>query len=305
MLERIGVLMGGISREKDISIQSGKAIYSALKRLGFDAHEIICEGNISEELRKTPIDIAFIALHGKYGEDGTIQMQLEQLGISYTGSGVTASSLAMNKKESKQIFTQKNIPTPPWTVISKGHFSMDFPFPFPVVVKPVAEGSSIGLSIINNEDLFRRSVISLLETHKEIIVEKFIKGPELTVGILDNEALPVIHIAPKRTFYDFIAKYEKGNTDYIVPADISESATKTVQETALAAHCALGCRDLSRVDLILSDDGTAYVLEINTIPGFTETSLLPKAAKARKMSFDQLCKKILLLAYQRKSLKIT
>ena len=180
---------------------------------------------------------------------------------------------------------------------------MDLPFQFPVVVKPVSEGSSIGLSIITNEDQFRRSVISLLETHKEIIVEKFIKGKELTVGILDNEALPVIHIAPKRTFYDFIAKYEKGNTQYIVPADIPESAARTVQKIALEAHRSLGCRDISRVDMILTEEGSAYVLEINTIPGMTETSLLPKAAQAKNISFDQLCKKILLLAYQRKSIK--
>ncbi|MFC1668149.1 D-alanine--D-alanine ligase [Chlamydiota bacterium] len=299
MFGTIGVLMGGISRERDISIQSGMAIAAALRHRNIAVKEIICNGNLQEELRDSPIDIAFLALHGEYGEDGTVQLFLENNHITYTGSGVHASGLALNKHRAKTLFKKAGLKTPPWKLITKNTIGDPVPFSFPLVIKPVNEGSSIGLALIKDQGQYRAIGESLFHTQVGYIIEQYIPGKELTVGIIDNAALPIIEIVTKTSLYDFTAKYQKGMTEYLVPAPISSVKTTEIQSLALDAYHLLRCRDFSRIDIILHPDGTPYILEINTIPGFTETSLLPKAAQVQGISFDELCVKILTLAAKR------
>ncbi len=305
----IGVLMGGCSCEREISIKSGKAVFAALKAYGCRVSALDLQSErpqiIKNNLRKEKIDLAFIALHGRFGEDGQIQQILKEMNIPFTGSGPSASARTMNKILSQDIFQKKNIPICHFmTVHRKNKIEFeemrDYFGSLPVVVKPASQGSSIGVNFVRKKSDYKRALKTAFRYGDAIIVEKYVAGRELTVGILAEKALPVIEIVSKREFFDYRAKYEKGKTEYIVPADLSKPVSQKCKRIALNAHQALGCFGFSRVDLMLDDDQNVYVLEVNAIPGFTETSLLPKAAKATGISFTDLCLKIIEISYAQK-----
>lgn len=311
--KRVGVLMGGPSSERDISIKSGKAVFRALKKNNINAvsYELAMPLNtngyiqsVKEKIGAMDIDIAFIALHGEFGEDGTIQKILEEIKIPYAGSKTRASKLAIDKIDSREIFEKNNIPMPRYNVVVRGEVLPDEPvsdnikiffeeLSMPIVVKPSTQGSSIGLSMVDSENSLYKAVSNAFKYSDRVIIEEYIEGREITVGILEDRALPVVEIIPKNRFFDFEAKYNKGATDYKVPAEIDKEKYRECQEMALLAHKVLGARFFSRVDMILDKDGTPYILELNTIPGLTETSLLPLAAAEAGIDFNQLVLKIL------------
>ncbi len=299
---KIGVLAGGPSSERDISLESGTAVYNALKNSGFDARFIDIKGAHGRILERSNIDIAFIALHGGFGEDGTIQGILEKLDISYTGSGPRSSRLALDKIGSRKVFIKNAIPTPEYLAINKGTAFRDLhkKFKLPLVVKPQKEGSSIGLSVVRRNAEVKGALDLAFRYNSNILIEKFIKGRELTVGILNKEALPVIEILSKKHVYDYGAKYIDKETEYIVPARIESEIYRKAQDLGVRAHRALGCRDFSRVDMRMDKDGNIFVLEVNTIPGLTQRSLLPKAAEAAGIGFGELCVRLLELALHKK-----
>jgi len=310
---RIGVLMGGPSSEREISLKSGKAVYESLKGEDLDvvAIDITTEGreeNISL-IRSHNIDCAFLALHGRFGEDGKIQDILDSMNIPYTASGPEASRLSMDKIASRQVLSLHNIAVPSYKVLDRGSYNpgrlKDFKLRYPLVVKPSSHGSSIGLSIIDSEEALPQAIQLAFSFDDRVIIEEYISGREITVGILDNKPLPVIEIIPKNRFFDFEAKYRLGMTEYIVPARLEEKTAESAQSTSLKVHNLLGCYGCSRVDLILGEDSVIYVLELNSIPGFTPTSLLPKAAKVVGIEFSELCLKLIELAYEKAEKKIT
>ena len=291
---RIGVLFGGPSSERDISIISGNAVYDSLFKKGLDVvkMDIKDADSLKKSIREANIDVAFIALHGKFGEDGQVQLILEDLDVPYTGSRPYASKLALDKVLSKEIFKKHNIPTPDYAVLKK---DQDYKaavkgFSFPFVVKPSNEGSSIGISLVEKSNDIKKAIDDAFSYDNIILVEEYIEGIDITVGILDDESLPVIHIKPKDKFYDFKAKYTSGMSEYIVPADFPDDISKRAQKLSLLAHKALGCLSFSRVDMLYQKDTSQiFVLEVNTIPGLTPSSLLPKAAKSAGIDFSDLC----------------
>ena len=294
---KIGVLMGGRSAEREVSLRSGNAVYTALKGLGYDAVAIDTDSEICEALRREKIKIAFIALHGGDGENGAVQGMLEVLGIPYTGSGVLASALAMDKEASKKIFLFHNIPVPPFEVLSRGQSALGgaksidsshVDFLMPWVVKPATEGSSIGVSIIKDEKEIRPAVEKAFSLGNRVIIEKYIEGKEVHIGILNDRVLGGVEVRPSLEFYSYEAKYHAGLTEYILPPEINGETYERAKETALSAHIALGCRGATRVDLRIDGRGNPYVLEVNTIPGMTETSLLPKIARLAGLDFPAL-----------------
>lgn len=293
--KRIGVLMGGTSAEREVSLSTGKAILQALKRKGLKVIPIDVGKDIAKRLLKERIDLAFVALHGRGGEDGTIQGLLELLGIPYTGSRVLASALALNKAQARKIFKFHGLPVPKSRVLKKGE-PLPRNLPLSLVIKPAREGSTIGLSIIHNKRDIRKATEKAFRYDEEIIIEEYIEGKEVTVGIVGGEVLPVIEIRPKNAFYTYEAKYIKGLTDFIIPARLSKRVYSQVQRIALSAYQALGCRHFARVDIIVSKKNKPYLLEVNTIPGMTATSLLPQASAKRGISFDNLVLKILEMA---------
>jgi len=305
MKERVAVLMGGLTSEREISLISGRAVVEALGGRAYQVFsiDVNSKAELEEQLKKNKIDVAFIALHGSFGEDGSVQKLLEKLDIPYTGSGIEASSLAFNKIGAKNIFQEKNIPTPPFFILEnpKEYKSVvkEISFAFSWVIKPEAEGSSIGLSIVKSVEELDKAFSLASSYGKRVLIEKYITGREITVGILDEYPLPIVEIVPKRQFYDYQAKYTKGLSEYLVPAPIDLEVYKQVQKIALAAHQALGCEAMSRVDMRLDTQSQPYVLEINTIPGLTELSLLPKAAKAIGISFSDLCSILVKIAKTR------
>jgi D-alanine-D-alanine ligase len=291
--KRIGVLMGGISREREVSLRTGGAMLKALQEGGYQAMGIEVSADICTRLLEAEIEVAVIALHGRWGEDGTMQGLLELLRIPYTGSGVLASALAMNKIKAKEIFLYHGLPTPEFAVVEQGKEPEEPPFPPPWVVKPASEGSTIGIDIVMDRQGLEEAVRRARGHDQEVLVERFIKGKELTVAILKGKPLPIIEIAPKKGFYDYHAKYTPGQTDYICPARISERQEKEIGALGLRAYHALGCSGCARVDLFLSEKGEAFITEVNTLPGMTETSLVPKAAAQKGISFLQLVEIIL------------
>lgn len=306
---RIGVLMGGISSERNISLKSGKAIVEALLRQGFQVVPLDIVNGEEEKilylLEIANIDVAFIALHGKLGEDGRIQSILEKANIPYTGSGVEASCLAINKAKTQNLFKKCGINVPSYIILIKNdQADVDEAFArlgaFPIIVKPACEGSSIGINLANTKEELNDALQMAWLYDDTVLLERYIEGRELTVGILGQETLPVVEICPKENFFDFKAKYTEGMTDYIVPAEIPDGVAIKLRQIALKAHQVLGCADFSRVDFMLDADQAYYVLEVNTIPGFTSTSLLPKAAREQGINFDQLCFKLVELAYGKK-----
>ena len=303
--KRIGVLAGGTSAEREVSLKSGNAIYKALLNLGYDAVFIDASDNICEDLKRENIEIAFLALHGGHGENGAIQGLLEVMGIPYTGSGVLSSALAMDKEASKKIFLYHDIPVSPFVVVNREQLGerispqlitavVDFPLPW--VVKPVAEGSSIGVNIVKGEEDIDDAVQSAFSYGRKIIIEKYISGKEIQIGVLGQTVLGGVEVRPSKEFYSYEAKYTPGLTQYILPPEIDDYAYETLKDVALKAHNALGCKGATRVDFILHESNEPYILEVNTIPGMTETSLLPMIAKLSGMEFSDLVEEILMLA---------
>jgi D-alanine-D-alanine ligase len=307
--KRVGVLMGGPSSEREISIKSGKAVCKALeaKRIDYVPVELMPGPNtngykesVAKKLALLKIDVAFVALHGEFGEDGTVQGLLEEMKIPYTGSSSSASRVAMNKITAKEMFKSKNIPIARHEILAKDDFNKgcDINAYFKnlgpsLVVKPSNGGSSIGLNIVSNREDLKAAIDDAFKYDNRLIIEEYIPGREITVGIIEDMALPIVEILPKRKFFDFTAKYQNGLTEYIVPAKIEKSIYENCQDIGLKAHKVLSARSFSRVDIILNKKKGPVVLEVNTIPGLTETSLLPKAARAIGMEFEDLCLKIL------------
>lgn len=303
---RVAVLVGGKSGEREISLASGKGAVAALAQAGF--RPVTIDPSNKENLKRLVeerFDVAFLCLHGKYGEDGTVQGMLDILGIPYTGSGVWSSALAMDKVKSKVFYERSGIPTPPSITLLK-----DEPYDLDeivdslgthVVVKPATEGSAIGVFIVDGISEIGSAIEKAFEIDTEILVEKYVHGKELTVAVLGNDdpcALPVIEIVPKGDFYDFDSKYAAGGAQHICPADLPEDTAARVRSVAVAAHKALSCRGMSRTDVLLDQNNSCWVLETNTIPGMTETSLLPDAAAAAGISFPDLCVKLLEFALE-------
>jgi D-alanine-D-alanine ligase len=296
--KRVAVMMGGLSREREISLKTGKAIQKALTEKGYTVIPIDVGNDIAEKLVKEKIDCAFLALHGRFGEDGTIQGMLELMRIPYTGSGVLASALAMHKIMSKKFFLCEKVPTPRFEVFHREEITKDLPkknsLPLPVVVKPAREGSTIGISIVQKDEELGPALKKAGEYDEEILVEEFMKGREITVGILENIPLPIIEIVPKSGFYDYYSKYTKGETQYILPARIPRETYLYAQEISLKAFQILDCSGVARVDLMTDENENPYVIDVNTMPGMTETSLLPKAASYAGIPFGDLVERILL-----------
>ena len=292
---RIGVLAGGPSSEREISLHSGRSVHDALLEEGLDSIFLDVKNDIDEIIEKSCMDVAFIALHGRFGEDGTVQRMLEDAGIPYTGSGAEASLSALDKVASKDLFIRNFIPVPRHIVLIKGrsHPCDCDKLGMPIVVKPHLEGSSIGLSIVRNKNLLQAAIDKAFEYGDKVILEEYINGRELTVGILNDEALPVIEIVPRNKVYDYNAKYKDSATKYLVPAPIPEDISIEARRLGVLAHKTLGCRSFSRVDMMMAPSGDIFVLEVNTIPGMTERSLLPKAARAAGLRFSSLCVRIL------------
>jgi D-alanine-D-alanine ligase len=287
---KIVVLKGGISAEREISLRSGAAVAKALREKNMEVVELDV---VSEKFSVPPCDVVFIALHGTFGEDGQVQEILDQQGCLYTGCGKGASEKAFDKVISKEIFIQNHVPTPAFEICHKGDWpSLDFP----VVVKPSRQGSSVGISRVVSKDQLDSALALAFQYDDSVIVEKMIVGKELTVGILGDQTLPVVHIEPQEGFYDYQNKYTAGRTLYHCPAALSDSVTAAVQKAAWEAHQALGCEVYSRVDVLLDEQEKPWVLEANTIPGMTETSLLPKAAAVAGFSFADLCEHIVFLS---------
>jgi D-alanine-D-alanine ligase len=328
---KIALLVGGTSPEREVSKSSGAAVYSALLSIGHevvlvdpgyglkqpeDSADFFCSEDYTGISNRNyveavsskifdGVDIALLALHGKYGEDGTIQSLLELRGIKYTGSKILSSSISMDKIMSKILFSHYNVTTPEWFSLNKGSVNsdsvvimIDNSFGFPCVIKPNDQGSTVGLTICKTPADIPQAVELALKYSDKILIERFIDGYELTVGILENKALPVLEIKPKHDLYDYECKYTSGMSEYIVPADIPSGAAKILQEQALLAFNSLGCEVYGRVDFRLDRDYKPYCLEVNTLPGMTSTSLVPKMAKAVGISFEDLIDRIIRLSLQ-------
>ena len=284
--------MGGLSSEREVSLSTGKSVVKAMTRKGLKVFPIDVDRNIAKNLKG--IELAFNALHGTYGDDGCILGLLEYLKIPYTGSGVTGSALAYDKLKTKEILKLYDIPTANYEVFYQNQSELiKRKMDLPVVVKPTNQGSSFGVSIVEKEDEWSKALESAFSYSEEIIIESFIAGKLLAVGMHGEIPMPIVHICPKSGFYDYEAKYTSGKTEYICPANLSENETKKCQETAKKVFKVLRGRGLPRVDIILGEKGTPYVLEMNTLPGLTPTSLLPMAAKEIGISFDDLIIEIL------------
>lgn len=303
---RIAVLMGGRSAEREVSLKTGEQVARALTQRG---HEVVRIDSADDafigELRRLAPDVVFVCLHGRYGEDGTIQGLLEILGLPYVGSGVLASALAMDKAMSKAVYEHAGVPTPPWAVVRRGEpveaDAIVAALGEKLAVKPANEGSAIGVTIVRDARELPGAIGTALEHFRVALIESFIPGAEVTVGVVGNDdptVLPTLQVVPVNDFYDYESKYVPGMSRHLIPADVPEAARRESQRLALLAHDVLGCRGMSRTDLIITEDGRAYVLETNTIPGMTETSLLPDAARAAGIEFPSLCEMLVRLALE-------
>ncbi|MFC4022917.1 D-alanine--D-alanine ligase [Oceanobacillus longus] len=307
---KIAVLYGGVSGEREVSLSSGKGIINALTDKGHEVIGIDFNPDHLEEIINLNADLVFIGLHGKYGEDGRIQGLLDMLHIPYVGSGVLASALAMDKAKAKQVFRMNNIPLAKSEVfgISSATSTEDIvneinnEFKPPFVIKPNKEGSTLGLTIVTDTDQVGEALNNAAASDDTILVEDFIKGRELTVAVMggkgEEEALPIIEIIPKNGFYDYESKYAPGGSEHIVPAVIDEETTRKIQSYAILAHQSLGCETYSRVDFILSEDNLPVILEVNTLPGMTPTSLFPDAANSIGIKYDDMIEKFVSLTMQ-------
>ena len=287
--------MGGRSAEREISLKSGAMVLGALRRSGVDAHAFDPRDRRLEELVAGKFERAFIALHGRFGEDGTVQGALEYLGIPYTGSGVLASALAMDKWRTKLLWQARGMPTPAYELLTPQTDATEVAsrLGLPLMVKPAGEGSSIGMTKVTSAEMLDAAYELARGYDGTVIAEAFIEGMELTAGILGDESLPLIRLETPRTFYDYEAKYFADDTRYLCPCGLPASRERHVQEVAFAAFDSLGCSSWGRVDLMLDRAGSPFLLEVNTVPGMTDHSLVPMAARARGISFEDLCLRIL------------
>jgi D-alanine-D-alanine ligase len=297
---RVGVLMGGWSEEREVSLRSGEGVAAALESCG---HDVAClvwgpqSADLPTLVRESESDVVFLALHGRGGEDGCVQGMLELMGVPYTGSGVLASALAMDKLKAKELFRLHNVPTPPYYVATHDDLEhleeVHGSFGFPAIVKPRREGSSIGLAKAATIAELRTAVERALRFDEHVLVERFVRAMEVHVGILDGRVLGAIEVAPKHGLYDYRAKYTSGLTDYIAPPRLQSTRLRGVMNLAERAARALGCIGACRVDLLVTEGENEYVLEVNTLPGMTPTSLLPKIASAAGIDYPSLCEAIL------------
>jgi D-alanine-D-alanine ligase len=291
----VAVLMGGRSAEREISLKSGTMVLNALKKSGVDAHAFDPRDSSLQELKAQRFERAFIALHGRFGEDGTVQGALEYLGIPYTGSGVMASALAMDKWRTKLLWQAAGLPTPAWEVVTAqtDPAGLASRLKLPLMVKPAREGSSIGMSKVTSVEKILPALQLAARYDDVVIAERFIEGVELTAGILAEEPLPLIRLETPREFYDYEAKYFADDTRYILPCGLPADQERSFQKLALEAFRVLGCSGWGRVDLMVDRAGHPSLLEVNTIPGMTDHSLVPMAARARGIAFEQLVVRIL------------
>ena len=293
--KKIGVLLGGLSAEREVSLKSGAAVHKALLARGYNAVAIDVGRGLAARLAEEKIEVAFVCLHGRYGEDGAVQGLLELAGIPYTGSGVLASALAMDKVFAKKIFAASGLTITPYVVCIKGDVpdAATLPFALPVVVKPSREGSSVGVSIVKTGQDLPQALENAFRYDHEVLVEKYVKGREIQVGILDEKGIGAIEIVPKNEFYDFEAKYTDGMATHIMPAPLPEDQYADLLKLGERAHSALGCSGYSRVDFIVTEAKEAFLLEVNTLPGMTALSLLPEIAQHAGVGFEELVERIL------------
>ena len=311
-MTKVLVLMGGESQEREVSLRSGQAVYEALKESSFEAFTLDFTRESLQQVIKIDPDVVFIALHGKKGEDGTVQGYLELLDIPYTGSGVASSAICMDKILSKKMFAAENIPTPDYMILDQGFLQqkkMDIDLLFdriglPMVIKAPTQGSSIGTFIVRSREAIEKAIIEAQLFDEAVLVEKFVEGREITASILGNHktvVLPLIEITSVNEFYDYESKYTPGMCNHIIPARINDETRLKIEEIAAKAYEAMGCRGFARVDLIIDKEGVPMVLEVNTVPGMTEMSLVPDAARAAGMDFKQLVEYIVMLALEKQS----
>ena len=294
----ITVMLGGPSAEREVSLRTGAAVAAALRSLGHEVHEL--DPRTPEWSLPPKTDAVFLALHGTYGEDGTVQKQLDALVVPYTGCDAEASRIAFDKVLTKQSCLEACVPTAKFAVVNSAHAELPTGLQLPLVVKPSRQGSSVGLQFVEKIEQWPAAIAESLKFDTEVLVEEKIVGRETTVGILGDKVLPVVEVRPKTGSYDYQTKYTAGATEYFCPADFDAATTKRIQDAALAAFKAIGGRDYSRVDVMVRADGSPVVLEVNTLPGMTETSLLPKAAAAAGMNYAELCQRMIDLALARK-----
>ena len=295
----ITVMLGGPSAEREVSLRTGAAVAKALRSLGHEVNEL--DPKTPEWNLPPKTAVVFLALHGTYGEDGTVQKQLDRLGVPYTGCDAEASRIAFDKVLTKQRCVKAGVPTAKFVTVTSAGTPFPENFSPPLVVKPVRQGSSVGLQFVERVTDWPAALASALKFDSEVLVEEKIIGRETTVGILGGKVLPVVEVRPKAGSYDYQNKYTAGATEYFCPADFDAATTERIQTAALGAFKAIGGRDYSRVDVMVRADGSPIVLEVNTLPGMTETSLLPKAAAAGGMNYAELCQRMVDLALARKT----
>jgi D-alanine-D-alanine ligase len=303
MSKKIAVLMGGPSLERDVSLKSGERVTAALSRSGYRVVPLDVTSDLVDRLRSEKPDAVYIALHGRFGEDGTVQELLDFLDVPYTGPGVLANTLAWDKAISKRLFVREEIPTPEWVTLTSDAFkqmgaaaALDHITAavgdFPLAVKPAKQGSALGLAKVEEADALPEALLAALSYDDKAIVERWVEGVELAVSVLDGkdgpEVLPSVEIEAKSGLFDFTAMYTAGETEYFVPARVADDVGAEIDRLAKAVHLVVGCRDVSRVDMVVGDDDVPYVLECNTSPGMTETSLLPMAAEHAGLGFDDV-----------------
>ncbi|MBF0540686.1 MAG: D-alanine--D-alanine ligase [Nitrospirae bacterium] len=292
--KKIGVLCGGLSSEREVSLRTGNAVYQCLKDAGYSVWLMDADSNISRRLTDMELDVCFIALHGGWGENGSIQGMLEIIGIPYTGSNIVTSAVAMDKLMSKYVFTCNGLLIPEYEVLRNNTEVEDISIPLPCVIKPNNEGSSVGITIVKEKSEIKEALEKAYRYCNTAIVERFIKGKEIHVGIVGGKVLGGVEIRTKREFYDYEAKYLDGATQYIIPPQIDEILFESVKDTALKAYQVLNCKGAARVDMIVIREGKSYILEVNTLPGMTATSLLPKIAMVAGLTFTQLIEDIII-----------
>ena len=310
---KVGVLMGGWSPEKKVSMMSGKGVVEGLRKAGLKAVPVVLtaadknEKGLLKKLKAGGFDAFFIALHGGFGEDGTLQALFDKWGMAYTGSGALACGLAMHKGCSKLVFEANGIPTAPWQALhkstEKAKWLKEVKMGLPLVVKPADVGSAIGVTIVRKKAELVKAISKAFKYSSWALVEKFIPGVEVTATLLGERALPVIEIVPRNEFYDFDAKYTPGHSDHVIPARIPAKSAQKVKNYALKAGKAMGCEDYYRVDFIVPKKGEPQILEINTAPGMTATSLVPDAARAAGIPFPKFLKTVVLMALKKKKAK--
>jgi D-alanine-D-alanine ligase len=295
--KKVAVLYGGRSTEREVSLKSGAAIGDALRSKGHDVVLLDVDVDVAARLREARAEVAFIALHGRWGEDGCIQGLLESLAIPYTGSGVLASAVGMDKVFSKVLFRTLGLTVTEYVVFPPDRAASvtvaDLPFGLPCVVKPSCEGSSVGVHLVKDAAGLAAACQDAASYKGDVLVERYVKGKEIQVAVLDGKALGVIEVVPAREFYDYAAKYTAGTTQYFYPARIPDAHARAVSVAAEKAHDGLGCQGVTRTDFILTADGTPFILEVNTLPGFTATSLVPKIAAGNGIPFPDLCERLL------------